>query len=175
MIRAPLCELPGMVLTTLLVENGVTVPFRPVHVHKLPTDANARATGPLGHWATGPPATTAAVALAAGPLGRRRALLLWPLGRWAAAASSFCTSNARGAPAGAPVHPPTADSPTHSSWHSQPPSSPRSSRKRAARTASGYHTRPCCMRCAPAAVTRPRRCSRGWPPQRVQACSSCRV
>ncbi len=175
MIRAPLCELPGMVFTTILVENGVTVPFRPVHVHKLPDADAAGATGPLGHWATGPPATTAAVALAAGPLGRRRALLLWPLGRWAAAASSFCTSNARGAPAGAPVDPPTADSPTHSSWRSQPPSSPRSSRASSARTASCYRTTRFWVRCAPAALKRPRRRSRGWPPQRVQACSSCRV
>ena len=80
-----------MVFTTILVENGVTVPFRPVHVHKLP-DADSRwghwAAGPLGHWAagdhcrgcsgrwaTGP--ATRAVALAAGPLGCRCLILLY--------------------------------------------------------------------------------------------------
>ena len=111
----------GMVLVTILRENGVEVLHRPPLVAQV--SARARSVGARsGPW-----------------MPRRQ-----------------------------PV-PQSALLPTHSTWRSQPSSSPCSSRARAAVTASSSRSRPCCVRCAPAAVTRPRRRSSGWLPRRVQA------
>ena len=155
-----LCELPGMFLVALLIENG-----RQVEHRRLARSTSRRAR-------------------CCGCSGRPR--LLWPLSRWVAGSRMLLprslpdpseTSRPR-----VPSRPPALAAcaqvgsaaglrllPTHSTWHSQPPSSPRSSRARAAGTASSSRFRPCCMRWAPAAVAHPRRRSFGWLPRRVQA------